>query len=415
MQSENGLVNMWVGKNLPSEHTHIKERPGNTSELLVLYFKRWVAHPIKRKIAKYYLAVLRKYFGLKVIGITGSAGKTTAKEMLKSMLSLKGKTVASFENIDPVYNIPQTILKCRFDTKYLVLEMGIEYPGEMDFYMWLARPDISVITNIFPTHTEFFGDKEGVFKEKVKIIKTLDKNSAAVLNADDPLLQKAEEITEAKVLFFGSGSDYKASNIKITQKGTLFTLHTKKSKYDIHIPIIGRQFVANTLSAIVVTEMLGVGKGAIQKGLSSFDVPPNRMKILHSKSGAVLIDDSYNNNPEAAIEALKTFDEVAEDKKKIVIFGDMLELGDLEVKYHKKLGKILAEQNLSVLVGVGKASSDTVETAKKKMGKDKCFWVKDRSGVLKVLKGKMDKDTAVLIKGSRGIKLDEILDEIIKL
>ena len=115
--------------------------------------KRYLYHPLKRRVAKYYLALLKKYGGLKVIGITGSAGKTTAKEMLASILKLQGKTVYSHANIDPVYNIPATILKCPPWAKYLVLEMGVEYPGEMDSYLNIAPPDIGVILNVYLTHT----------------------------------------------------------------------------------------------------------------------------------------------------------------------------------------------------------------------------------------------------------------------
>src|SRR3989344_2587811 len=142
--------------------------------------KKILIHPIKRRISKLYLIFLRRFFGLKVIGITGSAGKTSTKEMIISILSLKARTVASFANIDPVYNIPTTILRCTPLTKYLVLEMGVEYPNEMDFYLWLVKPDVGVITNIFPTHTLFLKDIEGVYKEKSKLIKN---TKIAILNA----------------------------------------------------------------------------------------------------------------------------------------------------------------------------------------------------------------------------------------
>jgi len=156
------ILKMWVGRDLPL--VHVKTN-GHIRKVIADLF----IHPIKRRISKYYCFILQKCFGLTVIGITGSAGKTTTKEMISSILRLSGKTVWSKDNIDPIFNIPTTILRCTPKTKYLVLEMGVEYPREMDFYLWLAKPDISVITNINPTHLEFFGDKKGVFNEKIKI------------------------------------------------------------------------------------------------------------------------------------------------------------------------------------------------------------------------------------------------------
>lgn len=406
------LLRIWVGKYLPVEHIFFKEKPGNKSKLAGLYFRRWVLHPVRRKIARYYLKFLRNTFGLKVVGITGSAGKTTTKEMLKSILMTDGQTIASIKNIDPIYNIPQTILKCRPKTKYLVLEMGVEYPGEMDFYLWLAQPDVSVITNIFPTHTEFFGDKYGVFKEKMKIATRLRGLDYVVVNSEDSLLKNVGKHTKAKLVKFGKGTDIFATDITHSIKGTKYTLVIEKSKINVRIPFIGRQFVNNSLAASAVANTFGIKMDKIKKGLSSFEKPSNRMKTFYTKKGALVIDDSYNNNPEAAIEALRTFNEVANDKKKIVIFGDMLELGDLKVKYHQKLGKILSGYNLDLLIGVGEASKELISQAKVKMDKNKCFWVEDRSGVYDIIVDRLNKETAVLIKGSRALQLDILANKI---
>ena len=190
MYKVNPIIRWWVTPKLPENHIFIggDSRPKESSALLGIYIRRWLIHPIKRRIAKYYLAILRRFFGLKVIGITGSTGKTTTKEMITSILRQEGKTTSSYANIDPVYNIPSTILRCSPSTKFLVLEMGVEFPGEMDFYLWLAKPDIGVVTNIYPTHTLFFGDVEGVYKEKSKLVKGLNTNGVAVLNGENKFL-----------------------------------------------------------------------------------------------------------------------------------------------------------------------------------------------------------------------------------
>src|SRR4030042_677120 len=190
----NPIVRWWVTPKLP--YHDIFELPllinKSAASRYWHIFSRWVIHPIKRRAARWYLRLLQKYSGIVVIGITGSAGKTTTKEMLFSILKKQDKTVCTRTYLDPVYNIPNTILTTPFGTKYLILEMGVEYPGEMDFYLWLAKPDIGVITNIFPTHTEFMGNIDGVFKEKGKLVLRLPKSGVAVLNSGDKKLKSLE-------------------------------------------------------------------------------------------------------------------------------------------------------------------------------------------------------------------------------
>src|SRR3989344_8407168 len=154
------LFRLWLGP-LPKKEIFPEKKPN--------FLIHWFAHPIKRRLAKYYLLILQKIFGLTVIGITGSAGKTTTKDMLYSILKSAANTAATTANITPTYNIPTTILRCTPATKYLILEMGIEYMGDMDFYTWLARPDIAIITSIGPTHLEHFKNTDTVASEKNKI------------------------------------------------------------------------------------------------------------------------------------------------------------------------------------------------------------------------------------------------------
>ncbi|NMD01040.1 MAG: hypothetical protein GYA62_15160, partial [Bacteroidales bacterium] len=156
MKKQNTFVQWWQTPEFPL--IHLSDRTS--------FIKKWFFHPIKRRVARLYLKILQSSTDIKVIGITGSAGKTTTKEVLASILKEDGKTVFSKENIDPIYNIPTTILKTPPSTKYLILEMGVEYLGEMDFYLWLAKPDVGIITNIFPTHLEFLKNVEGVMTEK---------------------------------------------------------------------------------------------------------------------------------------------------------------------------------------------------------------------------------------------------------
>lgn len=332
------------------------------------YFKKYIYHPIKNIIAKFYVLLLQKVFGLTVIGITGSAGKTTTKEMLASILKLDGKTVYSFDNIDPVYNIPTTILRCTPFTKYLVVEMGIEYPNEMDFYIWLVRPDVGVITNIFPTHTLYLKDIEGVFKEKSKLVKS---TKVAVLNSNDKYLAKLKFTLKAKEFWFSSSSDALSSNSNASRK---------------------------------VAEVLNIPKEKIDEGLSTYESPKHRLLVIKHSSGATILDDSYNSNPEAFLSTLKYFNKLASNAKKIAVVGDMLELGKIEESEHKRVGVEIKKYKFERVIGVGKLvkhiTNDTFSNYEEAIPE-----------VRKYLKP----NTFILVKGSRSISLDKLVDAILKL
>jgi UDP-N-acetylmuramoyl-tripeptide--D-alanyl-D-alanine ligase len=415
MRKVNPLIQWWMTPKLPKEHIFIppEKRPKGFYKIIKVYFRKWLVHPIKRRMARYYVRVLQKIFDLTVIGITGSAGKTSTKDMTFSILKQKGKTVASYKNIDPVYNIPTTILKCRPWTKYLVLEMGVEFPGEMDYYLWLARPDIGVITNVYPTHTEFFGNVLGVVKEKAKLIQSLSKKGTAVLNIENLYLRKIAKVTKAKVVWYGAKSDISAENLSLDESlRNKYTLKIGLSKINIQIPLLGSQFVSNSLAAAAVGSICQVPIKSIKKGLKSFEAPEHRMRPIKLRSGCLILDDSYNNNPEAAKEALNTLKLVAQDKKKVVVMGDMLELGKLEKRYHKLIGKLIGTLGINYLIGVGFASKELVKEASKTMKKKSFWWVKDWREVLPILNSLLKKQTVVLIKGSRSIGLDNVIQEL---
>jgi UDP-N-acetylmuramoyl-tripeptide--D-alanyl-D-alanine ligase len=331
------------------------------------HFKKYIYHPIKNIIAKYYVLILQKVFGLTVIGITGSAGKTTTKEMVASILKLDGNTVYSFDNIDPVFNIATTILRCTPFTKYLVLEMGIEYPNEMDFYLWLVKPKVGVITNIFPTHTLYLKDIEGVFNEKSKLVKN---TKIAVLNADDKYLLKLRYILKSKELWFKSAEDSLTTNANAARK---------------------------------VAEALNIKNEVIERGVANYESPKHRLQIIKHKSGAIILDDTYNSNPEAFLSTLKYFNKLSGKNKKIAVVGDMLELGAIEVSEHKRIGTELKKNNFVKVIGVGKLV---------KYVTDDIF--SNYVEAIPHLKKYLVKDNYILIKGSRSISLDKMVDAILK-
>jgi len=370
----NAIIKWWVTPKLPPEDIfdfpllQDKSIFGKGLHLI----SHWLIHPFKRRLARWYLKLLQSYTKITVIGVTGSAGKSTTVQMTASILRQKGKTVATPPSIDPIFNVPNTILKCPPWTKYLILEMSVEYPGEMDFYLWLAKPDIGVITNIFPTHTEFLKNEEGVLKEKSKLVIDLDKSSFAVLNKDDKRLRNLAKKIRAGIIWFKT---------------------------------------ENAAAASSVGKLLGASQDGIVYGLKNYNRPKHRLEIKKHKSGAVILDDSYNSNPQAAILTVNYFNKLAKGEK-IAVLGDMLELGDYEEEGHRKLGEVVAKSNFAVVIGVGEASKYLIDEINKDNEATRTYLVSAKDEVFPILEPLLSKKTYVLIKGSRSIGLDEVVSRL---
>lgn len=363
------IVKWWVTPKLPKEDVFAEHN----------FFSKWLAHPIKRRMARWYLKYLQKTTDIRVIGITGSAGKTTTKEMLASILKLDGKTVYTPKNVDSVYNIPNTILATPSGTKYLILEMGVEYPGEMDFYLWLAKPDIGVITNIFPTHIKYLGNEDGVLREKGKLVLSLQENGAAFLNPSDTLLKKLASKVKAKVIWVPKETD---------------------------------PLVQNGYTAATVADYLGIKMEKITKGLSEYKRPEHRLSLITHNSGAVIFDDTYNSNPKALEAALGMFLKKAGKNPKVAVIGDMLELGDSEEELHRQAGREIAKKDFQAVIGVGKASKFLIEEVGKHSTYTKTYMVENSDKVLPLLLPLLYKGVYIFVKGSRSLGLDKLIDEL---
>ena len=280
----------------------------------------YLVHPLRRQLARHYLRFL-KTAGCTVIGITGSFGKTTTKRLLQSILSQIASTAATDDNTDSVYNIPATILRTSPWTKFLIIEMSIEYLGEMDFYLWLAQPDIAIITSISLTHTEFLKNTETIAKEKSKI----GKFAKDVIIGPNPDIQV---ITSGKI--------YKAT-----------------------LPRSGDQFSLNRALAIKTAEILSISKKDIARGLTNAKLPPHRMNIINHPSGATIIDDVHNANPTATKFAIDYLVNLAKKKNQtpVFIFAQMNQLGPYEKSAHSTIGKYVAQKGIKNFLTLGPATT----------------------------------------------------------
>lgn len=362
------FIRWWVTPKLPTEDVFAKHN----------FVTQWIVHPVKRRLARVYLKYLQKFTNIKVVGITGSAGKTTTKEMLVSILKKEGKVSFTPKNVDSVYSIPNAILKTLPGTKYLVLEMGVEYPGEMDFYTWIAKPDFGVVTNIFPTHTEFLKNIQGVFDEKSKLVCSLSRGGVAILNSGDKMLLSLKDKIASKVIWFESNDN----------------------------PLI-----QNANAARAVAKALGVDKKNIDQGLKDYKKPPHRLNVMRHKSGAVILDDCYNSNPWAAMATLRYFESTAKGKK-VAVLGDMLELGTLNEESHRQLGREVAKVGFSVVIGVGASTKFLIEEVAKHSKNTEIYLFGSAAESIPTVKRYLTKDTYILIKGSRSIGLDKLIQTI---
>src|SRR3989304_2910919 len=393
------LLRFWTGP-LPKEELFPDRK--------MRFFLHWFIHPLKRRIAKLHLWYLRRFHNLKVIALTGSVGKTTTTGMLYSILAQAGPTVKTSDSITSTYNIPTAILKCRPGTRFLILEMGVEYQGDMDFYNWLVAPDIALITGIYLTHTSFLGSLESVATEKSKILKLA---TVAVLNADDPLCLS---LVHPQIHYFGFTSKANFARIHsstITPSlNTFIDLEIGESRFPVTLPLPGTHFATNAAAAAAVATLLGCSPGLISSGLSEYHLPPHRLQPLRLPSGMLFLDDTYNASPQAAFASLDTLIFLARllNKTPVFVFGQMNELGRYEEPAHTEIGEYIRKNDIRYLFAIGPATDHTITAAH----------VGHRYPNLAVLESDLRHflraSHIVLFKSSRSWHMDQLVENLTK-
>lgn len=394
------LLKLWTGP-LPYNELY----PSDPRNPLL----HWIIHPLKRRCAKYYLTFLKRFFGLRVIAITGSAGKTTTKDLLHAILSVTSPTVSTRDNITPTYNIPTTILRCKRTTKFLILEMGIEYPGDMDFYTWLAQPDVAIITTINLTHTHFLKTLDEVIKEKTKLIGALSPQGKAIINGDDPNI-KAWTLGNIYRFGFRAGSYCRIADYSITKNLTMsMNVLIDDKKTPIELPIPGIHLLHDCAAAAAAAAACGISHQIIAHGIKSFTPPPHRMQPFTLASGAIILDDSYNSNPLAlrtSIDTLLTAASVT-GKHPVVVLGQMNELGQYEQSAHEEIGTYLKQKGISDIFVTGPAMNHLLSKAES----GKFYATVDE--LTSALHSFVKPNQIVLIKASRSFHFETIVDSLL--
>jgi UDP-N-acetylmuramoyl-tripeptide--D-alanyl-D-alanine ligase len=355
----------------------------------------------------------RKKFAIPVIGITGSNGKTTTKEMLASILKQGGSVLKNEGNLNNHIGVPLTLLKLDASHKSAVVEMGMSALGEIDTLARLVSPDVGVITNIGPAHLEFLGTMDIVAQAKAELLGNLKTDSTAVLNADDRYFTTLKHKYGGRVLSFGieNKADVSAFGIRQGKNSTEMTIKADDSKVDVRLPAVGKHNIYNALAAAAAATAVGMPLEAVKYGLEDFSPVAMRSELKQIK-GRTVLADYYNANPGSVKAALETLISLRAGRKSVAVLGDMLELGDIAADAHREVGRTVAHLGVDVLITMGSLAIYINEGALEAgMPKDRVITAGSHAEVAALLKERSENGDAVLIKGSRGMKMEKILEE----
>lgn len=363
-------------------------------------------------LATYY----RSLFSIPVIAVTGSVGKTSTKDMIASVLGQSFKVLKTQGNFNNEIGVPLTIFNLSREDEIAVIEMGMNHFGEIHNLSKIARPDMAVITNIGTSHIENLGSREGILKAKSEIFDYMKKKGKAFLNGDDDLLVSLRDQLTVPVCFFGLSHSNDIYANKIEEKGlegTYASIVWDSNEMQIEIPVPGRHMVYNALVAVAIGLELGMTKEKIKEGIKNYQASKMRMNISRNKKGIYIINDAYNASPQSMKAALDVLSQLKEGKRKIVVLGDMLELGTYSEQAHKEVGEYVAKKALDYLFTFGREAENIALAAMNAgMDKNKVFIFLDQEELFNQLQMLVDSNDMILFKASRGMHLEKTVEKL---
>ena len=353
----------------------------------------------------------RSKFDIPVVGLTGSVGKTTTKEFTHLVVSAKYNAIKTQGNLNNEIGVPQMLFQIDNSTEAAVIEMGMNHFGEISRLVNEVKPTVGLITNIGSSHIENLGSREGILKAKLELCEGLEKGAPLILNGDNDMLQTVKDDNH-KVVFFGiENGDFKAENIIKSDNSTSFDIAYYGKKQHIVIPTIGTHNVYNALAAFAVGYFLNVDPQSATDALSTYVPAGMRQKVV-DVDGITSIEDCYNASPDSMRASLKILDDI-KGNKKIAVLGDMLELGSYSKDAHIQVGNMVGENNVDYLFAYGTDAKYYVEGAKQS-GVKNAFLFDDKDKLSEILLNTASVGDAVLFKGSRGMKLEDIINTVYK-
>ncbi len=366
------------------------------------------------------LAALARYrrqqASIPVVAVTGSAGKTTTKEMTAALLSRKGSVLKTEGNLNNQYGLPLTLLRLVPEHRHAVLELGMSAAGELRELSLLARPDVAIITMVAPVHLEFFASVEAIADAKAEILEGLGPGGLAVLNGDDPRLRRIGEAFRSrggKVAWFGRDRAYDASaeNWRGTVHGMRFDLRLGGKTLDVALPLAGPHFLSNFLAAALSAHHLGLTPEEIAETALEMKAASHRGQVLRLGQRVTVLDDSYNSNP-AAVEAAVAALDMAAPGRRVAVLGDMLELGSKGPELHRETGRHVAGK-LDAMVGVGSLGAHFLEGAREAgLSAEALIAYPDSPSAASGVATFVRPGDAVLVKGSRGMRMEQVVEAL---
>ncbi|CAI2569242.1 UDP-N-acetylmuramoyl-tripeptide--D-alanyl-D-alanine ligase [Apilactobacillus kunkeei] len=363
-----------------------------------------------QRLSQYYLAKINP----KVVAITGSNGKTTTKDMVASVLSTQFNVTKTHANFNNEIGVPMTILDIEPNTEVLVVEMGMDRPGQLDFLSHLVEPDVAAITMIGEAHIEFFGTRDKIADSKMEIVNGLKEDGIFVYNGDEPLLESRSESLPFKRTFgLTEDDDFYAYDISGTEVQTTFKVN-KYSDVEFKIPMIGEYNVNNALVAITIGDLYRIREENIQNALLNVNLTNNRTEWIEGSKHEMILSDVYNSNPTAVKEVVNAFTQEKIDGRKIAVLGDMLELGDQSIQLHESLAEVLDPKEVQSVYLIGPDMKYLYDKLSSVYPSENLFYFKadQLDDLYDQLNAEIYEGDQVLLKASHGIHLEKLLDKL---
>ncbi|MGW3116359.1 UDP-N-acetylmuramoyl-tripeptide--D-alanyl-D-alanine ligase [Streptomyces sp. NPDC001107] len=358
--------------------------------------------------------------GATLVALTGSAGKTSTKDLIAQVLQRKAPTVFTPGSLNNEIGLPLTALSATEETRFLVLEMGARGIGHIRYLADLTPPKIGLVLNVGTAHIGEFGGREQIAQAKGELVESLPEDGAAILNADDPLVRAMASRTKAKVLLFGETdeADVRAENVRLTDSGQpAFTLHTPSGASDVTMRLYGEHHVSNALAAAAVAHELGMSAEEIATALSEAgSLSRWRMEVTERPDGVTIVNDAYNANPESMRAALRALAAMGKGRRTWAVLGKMAELGDEALAEHDAVGRLAVRLNVGKLVAVGGREASWLQLGAYNEGSwgEESVHVSDAQAAVDLLRSELRPGDVVLVKASRSVGLESVAQALLE-
>ncbi|UVI32193.1 UDP-N-acetylmuramoyl-tripeptide--D-alanyl-D-alanine ligase [Paenibacillus spongiae] len=395
-----------------------REVPEGLSEAALIFVEDTL-EALQRLASSY-----RQELQVRVIGVTGSNGKTTTKDMAASVLAGVFRVHKTEGNLNNHIGLPLTVLQLDETVEVAVLELGMSGFGEIELLTRIAQPDIAIITNIGDAHLLQLGSREGIAKAKLEISSGLKPGGILLFNGDEPLLHSGVQALELPAAIgrqtfgIGADNDWSAVNVELGADASRFDMISKRdpqvSLRGLRIPVLGQHNVANALAAIAAALLLGVPQERIQEGLNGLTLTGMRIEPLRASNGALLLSDAYNANPTAVRAAIDFVEHLSGYRRKWLVLGDMLELGPEEAELHAGIGQYVTPDKADAVLTFGPLSRHTAAAAANhfEAGGQSVVAFEDKNELIEWLLTRLAPEDLVLVKGSRGMRMEEIIQAL---